>query len=331
MKMKKLIKKAAAAGTVLALICAVLTGCGSKPESGGQTQVRIGALKGPTTIGLLNLADQAKQGECENAYEVQMATAADELLPLMVKGELDIALIPANVASVLYNNTEGKISVIDINTLGVLYVVSGDDSIVSVADLAGRTVCLTGKGTTPDYAIQYILAQNGVSDCTLEYKSEATEVAAVLAEDADAVGLLPQPFVTAACKQNDALSVVLDLNEEWERLQGPEGSSLVTGVTVVRNAFLEEHPEAVKIFLEEHAKSAEAANEELEKTAELAVDAQIIAQAPIAQEAIPKCNIVCITGDKMRQALSGYLEVLYEMNPASVGGTLPEDGFYYIP
>ena len=331
MKMKKLIKKAAVAGTVLALMCAALTGCGSKPESGGQTQVRIGALKGPTTIGLLNLADQAEQGECENAYEVQMATAADELLPLMVKGELDIALIPANVASVLYNNTEGKISVIDINTLGVLYVVSGDDSIASVADLAGRTVCLTGKGTTPDYAIQYILAQNGVSDCTLEYKSEATEVAAVLAEDVNAVGLLPQPFVTAACKQNDALSVVLDLNEEWAWLQGPEGSSLVTGVTVVRNAFLEEHPEAVKIFLEEHAKSAEAANEELEKTAELAVEAQIIAQAPIAQAAIPKCNIVCINGDKMRQALSGYLEVLYEMNPASVGGALPEDGFYYIP
>ncbi|MCM1046447.1 MAG: ABC transporter substrate-binding protein [Candidatus Gastranaerophilales bacterium] len=331
MKMKKMIKKVMAAGIALTFLCGVLTGCGVQPESIGQTQVRIGALKGPTTIGLLNLADQAKQGACQNAYEIQMATAADELLPLMVKGELDIALIPANVASVLYNNTEGQISVIDINTLGVLYVVSGDDSIVSVADLEDKTVYLTGKGTTPDYVIQYILEQNNVNNCALEYKSEATEVAAVLAEDVNAVGLLPQPFVTVACRQNDALSVVLDLNEEWERLQGAEGSSLVTGVTVVRNAFLEEHPEAVKIFLEEHAKSAGAAVEDIEKTAELAVEAQIVAQADIAKEAIPQCNIVCITGDTMRQALSGYLEVLYERNPASVGGTLPGEGFYYLP
>lgn len=332
--MKKRMKKFVTIGMALVLACCSLSGCGNgrgtQQADSERTPVRVGALKGPTTIGLVNLMADAESGGTVNDYEVRMATAADELLPLMVKGDLDIALVPANVASVLYNNTDGAISVIDINTLGVLYIVSGDTSITDIADLAGKTIYLTGKGTTPDYSLQYILSENGLTDCTLEYKSEATEVAAVLAEDPNAVGLLPQPFVTAACAQNEALSVVLDMNEEWDKVQ-QGGSSMVTGVTVVRNAFLEEHPEAVASFLEEHAVSAQKANKDIETTAALVVEAQIIAQAPIARKAIPGCNIVCITGEKMRQALSGYLEVLYNLDPASVGGTLPEEGFYYVP
>jgi NitT/TauT family transport system substrate-binding protein len=361
------IRKTAALCMILALAAGTVTGCGNSAvadesvdviadttqavqedkssEAAASTQetatadkvstekvtVRVGSLKGPTSLGLLSLMDKAENGEAANDYEFQMASAADEILPLMIKGDLDIALVPANVASVLYAKTEGNVSVIDINTLGVLYMVSGDTSIESVQDLKGKTIYLTGKGTTPDYSLQYILSENGMStaDCTLEYKSEATEVAAVLAENPDAVGLLPQPFVTAACAQNEALSVILDMNEEWNNVQGEGGSSMVTGVTVVRNEFLEENPEAVKAFLEEHADSAEAAVTDTERVAALAVEAEIIAKEPIALKAIPKCNIVCITGDEMKQALSGYLEVLYGFDASSVGGALPEDGFYY--
>jgi NitT/TauT family transport system substrate-binding protein len=356
----KCFKKTAALCMILALAAGTMTGCGSSAgstesvdtvadatqtaeektsEAAASTQetpadkvtVRVGSLKGPTSLGLLSLMDKADKGETANDYEFQMASAADEILPLMIKGDLDIALVPANVASVLYAKTEGNVSVIDINTLGVLYMVSGDTSIESVQDLKGKTIYLTGKGTTPDYSLQYILSENGMStaDCTLEYKSEATEVAAVLAENPDAVGLLPQPFVTAACAQNEALSVILDMNEEWNSVQGEGGSSMVTGVTVVRNEFLEKNPEAVKAFLEEHADSAEAAVTDTETVAALAVEAEIIAKEPIALKAIPKCNIVCITGDEMKQALSGYLEVLYGFDASSVGGALPEDGFYY--
>lgn len=305
----------------------------SAAENAEKTLIRIGSLKGPTSIGLLNLMESAEQGSAANDYEFQMATGADEFLPLMVKGDLDIALVPANVASVLYAKMQGGVSVIDINTLGVLYMVSGDSTIQSIADLKDRTIYLTGKGTTPDYVLQYLLAQNGMStqDCTLEYKSEATEVAAVLAETPDAVGLLPQPFVTAACAQNEALSVILDMNEEWDKVQGEDGSSLVTGVTVIRSEFLSEHEEAVKAFLEEHARSAQDINDDPAAGAALAVKAEIIAKEPIAQKAIPECNIVCITGEEMKQALSGYLEVLYEQSPESVGGALPEEDFYYIP
>ena len=332
-KWKQLMGKVTAVALSLAMTGALLTGCGSNKASEEKITVKVGALKGATTLGLLPLQDKAANGGANENYEFSMMTAADELLPLMIKGELDIALLPSNVASVLYQKTNGGVTVIDINTLGVLYMVSGDSSIGSVADLAGKTIYLTGKGTTPDYVLHYILNGNGIDadqDCTLEYRSEATEVAALLAENSDAIGLLPQPFVTAACAQNDALSVIMDMNAEWEKLQGENGSRLVTGVTVVRNEFLQEHENAVATFMEEHKASAESMNTDVENGAKLAVASEIIAKEPIALKAIPKCNITYIDGNEMKQALSGYLQVLYEQNPESVGGALPQDDFYYI-
>ena len=294
--------------------------------------VRIGSLKGPTSIGLVYLMEQAEKGETANNYNFTMAAVVDELLPSMISGDLDIVLVPANVASVLYNRSDGGVTVIDINTLGVLYMVSGDNTIQDMGDLKGKTVYLTGKGTTPDYVLQYLLKENGLTtgDVSLEYKSEATEVAAVLAQKPEAIGVLPQPFVTAACAQNEALGVVLDLTQEWAVVQGEGGSSLVTGVTVVRNAFLIENKAAVDQFLEEHAASAAFANENVEEAAELAAAAGIIEKAPVAVKAIPKCNITYIDGADMQTALSGYLEVLFEQDESSVGGSLPGDDFYYI-
>lgn len=332
-KWKQLMGKVTAVALSLAMTGALLTGCGSNKASEEKITVKVGALKGATTLGLLPLQDKAANGGANENYEFSMMTAADELLPLMIKGELDIALLPSNVASVLYQKTNGGVTVIDINTLGVLYMVSGDSSVSSVADLAGKTIYLTGKGTTPDYVLHYILNGNGIDadqDCTLEYRSEATEVAALLAENPDAIGLLPQPFVTAACAQNDALSVIMDMNAEWEKLQGENGSRLVTGVTVVRNEFLQEHENAVAAFMEEHKASAESMNTDVENGAKLAVASEIIAKEPIALKAIPKCNITYIDGNEMKQALSGYLQVLYEQNPESIGGALPQDDFYYI-
>ena len=270
MKKKTGITKTLVLVLTLGMLGSSLTGCGQTQNSGSaaeslmtesteavmesteataentdadDTVVRVASLKGPTSLGLLFLMDKAEKGETSNAYEFQMATGADEILPLMVKGDLDIALIPANVASILYHKTQGGVEVIDINTLGVLYMVSGENDLADFTDLKGKTIYLTGKGTTPDYVLQYLLTANGMSvdDVTLEYKSEATEVASVLAEDPTAIGLLPQPFVTAACMQNDALKVIFDLNEEWNKIQGVSGSSMVTGVTVVRKEFLEEH------------------------------------------------------------------------------------------
>lgn len=320
----------------LVMLSALLTACGQGAETMESNQeesmsIRIGSLKGPTTLGILNLMDRAQKGETYNSYEFHMATGVDELLPLMVQGDLDIALVPANVAAVLYQRTQGQVVAVDINTLGVLYVVTGSSEITSVSDLAGKTIYLTGMGTTPEASLRYVLKQNGLSesDYTLEFKSEATEVAAVLAEDPEGIGLLPQPFVTAALLQNPSLQVVLDLNEEWNKVQGEGGSSLVTGVTLVRRDFLEEHPQAVEGFLGDHAASVEAIGADSDIGAALAVQAQIVANESIAKQAIPNCNIVCITGQEMKTALSGYLKVLADFEPTMIGGQVPGDDFYY--
>lgn len=311
----------------LVLACGLFVGCGKKEA----VNIRVGSLKGPTSMGILFLMDKAEKGETDDTYDFRMATGADELLPLMVQGDLDIALVPANVAAVLYQRTEGGVVAVDVNTLGVLYIVTGSADISSVADLAGKTIYLTGMGTTPEASLRYVLQENGLSegDYTLEFKSEATEVAAVLAEDPTAIGLLPQPFVTAALLQNQDLHVALDLNEEWNKIQGEGGSGMVTGVTVVRKAFLEEHPETVKAFLEEHAESVASINSDPDTGATLAVAQGIVAKEPIAKQAIPNCNIVCITGEEMKAALSGYLEVLESFDATMVGGQVPGDDFYY--
>ena len=309
------------------LVCCCLCGCGRQSAE----TVRIGSLKGPTSLGILFLMEEAEQGRTDCEYEFRMATGADELLPLLVKGELDIALVPANVAAVLYQKTEGGVTVIDINTLGVLYLVTGSPEIADVSDLKDRTICLTGKGATPEASLKYILRQSGLTedDYTLEYKSEATEVAAVLAQDSEAIGLLPQPFVTAALMQNENLRIALDMNEVWESLQEGDGGAMVTGVTVVRNEFLREHREIVEAFLEQHRDSVAAINADPEAGAALAVEAGIVAKEPIAVQAIPRCNLVCVTGEEMKSALSAYLEALAEFDAELVGGRLPEEDFYY--
>ncbi len=289
---------------------------------------RVGSLKGPTTMGLVNLMNASDNGEAIGTYEFTMVTQPDELIASMVSGDIDIAMIPANVAAVLYNKTEGGISLVDINTLGVLYCVTGDESISSVADLAGKTVITTGQGATPEYAMTYLLEKNGITDCTLEFKSEATEIAAVLQEDPTKIAVLPQPFVTVAKLQNDALKTAFSLTDEWKSVS--DDSQLITGVTVVRNDYLKDHAEEVANFLKEHEVSAAKAVSDVEGTAELVASYGIIEKKEIAAKAIPECYIVCISGDEAKTSLSGYLQTLFDANPKSVGGALPGDNFYQL-
>ncbi len=291
--------------------------------------IRVGSLKGPTTMGLVNLMKDSDNGSAEGTYSFTMASDPSEIVASVASGDLDIAMIPANLTSTLYNKTNGGVSVIDINTLGVLYVVTGDASVASMADLAGKTVLTTGQGATPEYAMNFLLEENGITDCTLEFHSEATEIAALLKEDSSKIAVLPQPFATAALLQNDALRSAFSLTDAWDQAVGESGSRFLTGATIVRNDFLEEHPGAVSVFLKEHEASADKANTDIEGTAELVAEYGIVEKAAVAAKALPNCNIVCITGEDMKTALSGYLQVLYDADPTSVGGSLPEDEFYY--
>ena len=289
--------------------------------------LRVGSLKGPTTMGLVNLMSEVESG-AKSGYSFEMQSQPDVIMSELVSGKLDIALLPANVAAVAYNKTNHGVSAIDINTLGVLYCVTGDENIKSVKDLAGKTVLSTGQGASPEYVLNYLLEKNGVTDCDVQFKSEATEIAALLKQDPAQIAILPQPFVTVATAQNDQLKVAFSLTDEWKSVS-PD-SKLLTGVTVVRNEVLENRAAEVDQFIADHQASTEKAATDVDATAELVAKYGIIAKAPVAKKALPNCNIVAIAGDEMKTDLAGYLQVLFDANPKSVGGTMPEDDFYYI-
>ena len=289
--------------------------------------LRVGSLKGPTTMGLVNLMSEVESG-AKNGYSFEMQSQPDVIMSELVSGKLDIALLPANVAAVAYNKTKHGVSAIDINTLGVLYCVTGDENIKSVKDLAGKTVLSTGQGASPEYVLNYLLEKNGVTDCDVQFKSEATEIAALLKQDPAQIAILPQPFVTVATAQNDQLKVAFSLTDEWKSVS-PD-SKLLTGVTVVRNEVLENRAAEVDQFIADHQASTEKATTDVDATAELVAKYGIIAKAPVAKKALPNCNIVAIAGDEMKTDLAGYLQVLFDANPKSVGGTMPDDDFYYI-
>lgn len=324
--------------TLLLVFSLSFVGCGMSEKQTIKEQtkeneiVKVGSLKGPTSIGLVSLMEQAEQKKTQGNYEFTMESGADALMAGMLKGDLDIALIPANVASIWYQKMNQAVQVIDINTLGVLYMVSTDTSLTTIESLKGKTIVLTGKGNTPDYTLQYLLKEHGLTtkDVTLEYKSEAAEVVNSLAQGQADIGLLPQPFVTVACAKNKNLQVVMDMTEQWNQVQGKDGSQLVTGVTIVRKEFLEQHKDAVDTFMQEQKASVAYVNDNPKQAAELVAKQGIIEQAELAEKAIPKCNITYIDGADMKQALQGYLSVLYNLDKKMVGGNLPADDFYYV-
>ena len=291
--------------------------------------VRVAALKGPTAMGMVELMRDGG-----TRYEFTLAAAADEITPLLVQGKLDVAAVPANLAAVLYNNTQGAVRVLAVNTLGVLYIVERGETIQSVEDLKGRTLYTAGKGSTPEYALNYILRGNGLdpeADLTIEFKSEHAECVAALLNDPNAVAMLPQPFATVAQAKAEDMRIALDLTREWDALQtGSDApSAMITGVVVARSAFIDEHPDAVRDFLSDYETSVRFT---LDSTAEAAalIGEYDIFDAAIAEKALPYCNITFVAGEEMREMLGGYLAELYAQDPASVGGALPDESFYHI-
>lgn len=298
----------------------------SEPEVKLPETIKVAALKGPTAMGLTKLMDD---DEKENLpYDFTIAGAADEITPLIAQGKVDFACVPANLGAVLYKKTEGKISALAVNTLGVLYICENGDTVKSIADLKGKTIYSSGKGATPEYALNFILKSNGLeNDVNIEWKSEHSECLAALLANENAVAMLPQPFVTTAQMKNEGVRVAIDLNDAWDDLK--LSSTLLTGIVVVRKEFAENYPEAVKDFLSRYSASVKFVNENVDDAAEL-VGKYDIVPAAVAKKAIPECHIVCISGDEMKSKLSGYLQVLFEQLPASVGGEMPADDFYYV-
>lgn len=349
--MKKLFRSAAVLALAAALLVS-LTACGKEQETQPETEepvqeapttLRVGALRGPTAMGLVELmkaSDLVSAGEdvpqaydnlpdAVDSYTFTLAAAATELAPQLVKGDLDIACVPANLAATLYQQTEGEVVTLGINTLGVLYIVENGNAVQSLADLEGKTMVASGKDSTPEYALRYLLEENGVDPDTgvvIDWKNEHSECVSALASGAATIALLPQPFVTVAESKMPELRTALDLTEQWDALDN--GSALITGVVVARRDVVEAHPQAVERFLEQYAASVDWVNANTADAAALIGEYGIV-DAAVAEKALPACNIVCITGSEMKEKLSGYLQVLCDASADSVGGAMPGDDFYY--
>lgn len=292
--------------------------------------VSVMALSGPTGMGMAKFMQDAAEGILtDNNYSFELAGAVDEITPNIVQKKVDIAAVPANLASVLYNNTEGGVKVLAVNTLGVIYIVETGDSVNSVSDLKGKTIYASGKGATPEAALKYILKENGLDpekDVTIEWKSEHAECLQALLSNDNAVAMLPEPFVSSAKAQNENVRTALDITKEWDKL-GTD-SQLITGVIVGVTDFVEEHDAAVRNFLKNYKESIDFVNENIDDAAAIIGEYGIVPEA-VAKKAIPNCNIVFMTGDEMKDKLNGYLNVLYNENPQMVGGELPGHDFYF--
>lgn len=319
---KNLIKRIVAIITAAVMLfsLAAFAACSKKQDD---TEIRIAALKGPTGMGMVKLADKQNYPN----YTVSIEASPDALNPRIISGEVDVAAVPVNLASVLYNKLDGDISVLAVSTLGVLYVVEAGSEVNSVADLAGKTVYATGQGATPEYILNYLLDKNGVAGSVeVNYVGEHAALASMLADGSAEIGMLPEPNVTSTLAGNDNLRIALNLTEEWNKVCSTE---LVQGVVIARKSFVNEHPEAIEQFLREYEKSSAFVNENIDEAAKLIVDAGILGNVEIAKKAIPNCNISFSKGEAMHKAVEGMLTVLFEANPKSIGGKLPDKDFYY--
>ncbi|MFI3238385.1 MAG: ABC transporter substrate-binding protein [Lachnospiraceae bacterium] len=349
-------KKLLATLCIISLSTTILNGCSTSPNISSSetsteaievpeseeittseeiTLVNIATLSGPTCMGLVSFMDEVDNDLVEQLdYDFSILTAADEISTGMVKGTYDFATVPANLASVLFNNTNGQVQVLGINTLGVLYIVETGTEINSISDLEGKTIYASGKGTTPEFALNYILSENELvigEDVFIEWKSEQAECLAAIAADDEAIAMLPQPFATSAQIQNESIRIALDLTAEWDNVQASEEtpSMLVTGVVIGRTEFIENNPEVVADFLDRYDTSVSFVNQNNDEAAALVGYYGIVTEA-IAQSALPACNIVFIQGEEMKTALTGYLGVLFDADATSIGSALPTDDFYYI-
>lgn len=326
-------KKKLAVFLAALLVATGLTACGQKEEVSSEPAVtaKVAALKGPTSMGMVKMMADQKDAREKN-YEFTIGSSPDEIAPKFLKGEFDIVALPSNLASILYNKSQGKVQVLAINTLGILYLMENGDTVKSIEDLKGKTVYSSGKGAVPEYAFNYILKANGLNpdtDLRVEYKSEHTEALAALLNDKSGLAVLPQPFATVASLKNKDLRTALDLSKEWDKASKNAKSTMITGVVVVNKDFAAKYPEKIKKFMADYKASIDYTNTNVDDAAKL-IEENNIVPAAVAKKAIPQCNITYIDGSDMKDKLSGYLQVLFEANPKSIGGKMPADDFYYV-
>lgn len=296
-----------------------------------EAAVRIATLKGPTGVGMVHLMQAQQDGSATNDYTFTVSDSPEEVAARVASGDVDIAAVPTNLGAALYAKTSGGVQMLAVNTLGVMYVLENGSSVHTVADLKGRTIQASGQGSNPEYVLRFLLAKNGLdpdTDVQIVFRSEHAEVATLAADGAAPIVLLPEPFVTAAMARNPALHVALDLTAEWAKVV-TDGSQLMMGAVIARTDFVAEDPAAVTTFLTEYRASIDEAISDVDSTAALCEQFAIIPSAAIARVALPRMGLTYLAGEQMRAGIKGYFEVLQAADPKSVGGVIPDSGFYF--
>lgn len=297
-------------------------------DDGEGVKVRVAALSGATGLGMAKLMEDAAQGTAKNDYSFDVYDAPEVLLPEITSDKYDIAALPTNVAAKLYNNTKGKIQILALNTLGVLYMLEiGTSNVKSIADLRGKTIYTTGQGSTPEYMLKYVLEKNGLTvgtDVQIVFETTADGVVTHAAEGA--VLMLPEPKVTAVKGQLGNVTVALNMTDEWNKVCT---TPLAQGCVVVNKEFAAKNPEAVAAFLEEYEASITYVRENAAAASLLVEKFKIIPKAALAEKAIPNSNLTFLAGKDMKAALVPLYQVLFNAQASSVGGALPADDFYY--
>jgi NitT/TauT family transport system substrate-binding protein len=328
-------KKAIALLVSVLLLVGLLTACGKNnaDDPAAKAQVNVVGIAGPTGIGLVNLMENNQSGEAANDYTFTIVNDPQQAVAAVVNKSADIAAVPTNLASTLYQKTSGGVQVLAVNTLGVLYMLENGNSITSVADLRGKTIYTSGQGANPEYILRYVLEKNGINpdtDVQIEFVADNDTLGTLVTNGTAKVAMVPEPKATACLKQNSAVKNVLNMTEEWGKVSGGD-STLMMGCVVARKEFVQNNPDAVKKFLEEYEASINAVKADVPAAAQLCVTHGIIPKAPIAQAAIPNCNLTYVDGNEMKTQLSGYLKVLFDYNPKAIGGAMPGEDFYYAP
>lgn len=323
-----------------ALLLLSFAACGKQPAAdtttttttaapAEKTKINVCGIKGPTGVGFANLWKAQEDGTAQNDYTFSLVSVPADAGNRVVTGEADIAAVPTNLAAALYKKTGGKVQILAVNTLGVLHIMENGDTVKTIADLKGKTVYSTGEGANPEYILRYLLKANGLDpdkDVTLKFVAENDELATLMVSGKARIAMVPEPVATTIRVKNNTVRMALDVTAEWNK---QDAGALMMGCVIVSREFAEKNPQAITAFLKEYETSLNTAKSDVDGTAALCEKYEIIPKAAVAKQAIPNCNLTFVAGEEMQKQITGYFKVLFDANPSSVGGTIPDDGFYY--
>lgn len=283
-----------------------------------ENKTKLAVFNGVTSLGVAKLVKDRGY-----AYESSLYTDLSEVENLIKNGGADMAAVPVESAARLFNETKGAVKIIAVNNLGVLHLVTGDESIKTLADLKDKTVYATGKGTAYEHIMNFIFEKNAISP-KVEYVATEAELVTLAIEGKADICIIPEPYATKVVFENTKMKRVIDLSDEWNKFSE---APLVQGVIVARTEYIEQNPEYIEQFLFQNEISVNFLNENIDAGADMLYNGQYFSTFDLARECVPACNLYFMKGEEMKAAV----KVVYDVLPAELtGGTVSADGICFV-